>query len=276
MEQTENKSNPSGRSTSVISKLGSIVLLSSCFVLGSLLIVTFGVSCTALYYAINKRFKENSETPAADFFRSYRENLLQGIVLTVFLICYLGGAGFFLYFSLFGLNKTPPPGWCLPVAVFLLIPSFFVTMFTFPYLARFKNTVKGTIFHSFTFSMMYLGHNVIMWILFLASVALVILFPPFVLIVPFVCGFFCWKLCEPDFNYARLLKDKREHPEKYQSEQPQDDEDEYEDEDEEVFEDDDDSGEDGEEYDEDDELDDEDEYSDDDDDLEVDEDASEE
>ena len=60
MEQTENKSNPSGRSTSVISKLGSIVLLSSCFVLGSLLIVTFGVSCTALYYAINKRFKENS------------------------------------------------------------------------------------------------------------------------------------------------------------------------------------------------------------------------
>ena len=124
--------------------------------------------------------------------------------------------------------------------------------------------------------MMYLGHNVIMWILFLASVALVILFPPFVLIVPFVCGFFCWKLCEPDFNYARLLKDKREHPEKYQSEQPQDDEDEYEDEDEEVFEDDDDSGEDGEEYDEDDELDDEDEYSDDDDDLMVDEDASEE
>ena len=210
MEQTENNSKPSGRSTSVISKLGVIVLLSSCFVLGSLLIVTIGVSCTALYYAINKRFKENSETPAADFFRSYRENLLQGIVLTVFLICYLGGAGFFLYYSLFGLNKTPPPGWCLPVAVFLLIPSFFVTMFTFPYLARFKNTVKGTIFHSFTFSMMYLGHNVIMWILFLASIALVILFPPFVLIVPFACGFFSWKLCEPDFNYARLLKDKRD------------------------------------------------------------------
>jgi len=276
MEQTENNSNPSGRSTSVISKLGVIVLLSSCFVLGSLLIVTIGVSCTALYYAINKRFKENSETPAADFFRSYRENLLQGIVLTVFLICYLGGAGFFLYYSLFGLNKTPPPGWCLPVAVFLLIPSFFVTMFTFPYLARFKNTVKGTIFHSFTFSMMYLGHNVIMWILFLASIALVILFPPFVLIVPFACGFFSWKLCEPDFNYARLLKDKREHPEKYQSEQPQDEEDEYEDEDEEDFEDDDDSGEDDEEYDKDDELDDEDEYSDDDDDLMVDEDASEE
>lgn len=276
MEQTENKSNPSGRSTSVISKLGSIVLLSSCFVLGSLLIVTFGVSCTALYYAINKRFKENSETPAADFFRSYRENLLQGIVLTVFLICYLGGAGFFLYYSLFGLNKTPPPGWCLPVAVFLLIPSFFVTMFTFPYLARFKNTVKGTIFHSFTFSMMYLGHNVIMWILFLASVALVILFPPFVLIVPFVCGFFCWKLCEPDFNYARLLKDKREHPEKYQSEQPQDDEDEYEDDEEYEDEDDDDFEEDDDSGEEDEDLEEEDDESEDDDDLEVDEDASEE
>lgn len=236
MEQAANNSNPSGKSTSVFSKLGTIILLSCCFVLGSLLIVTFGVSCTALYYAINKRFKENSETPAADFFRSYRENLIQGIVLTVFLICYLGGAGFFLYYSLFGLNKTPPPGWCLPVAVFLLIPAFFVTMFTFPYLARFKNTVKGTLFHGFTFSMMYLGHNVLMWILFLASIALVILFPPFVLIVPFICCFLCWKLCEPDFNYARLLKDKRENPDKYKTEQPED-EDEYEEEDEDESED---------------------------------------
>ncbi|MBP5416795.1 MAG: DUF624 domain-containing protein [Clostridiales bacterium] len=252
MDQQANNSNPSGKSTSVFSKLGVIVLLSSCFVLGSLLVVTFGVSCTALYYAINKRYKDHSETPAADFFRSYRENLLQGIILTVFLICYLGGAGFFLYYSLFGLNKTPPPGWCLPVAVFLLIPTFFVTMFTFPYLARFKNTVKGTIFHSFTFSMMYLGHNVTMWLLFLASVALVILFPPFVLVVPFACGFLCWKLCEPDFNYARLLKDKRENPDKYKTEQPEEEEeDEYEDDDEDESED----GEEdeSEEYDEDDE-----------------------
>ena len=233
---------------SLLTKVGDAVLLSFCFLICSLPVITLGVSCTALYFAVYKRYKEGSETPASDFFRSFRKNLRQGTVLTIFLLAYIGGAGFFLYYSLFGLNRTAPPGWCLPVAVFLMIPAFFMTMFTFPYLARFSNTVVGTIFHCFTFSMMYLGHTIFMWLIFLASIALIVVFPPLALVVPYISAFLCWKLCEPDFNYAILLQDKREHPEKYKSEQPESEEDDEEEYDEDEDPDEEDEEEDDEEY----------------------------
>ena len=233
MEQSTARKESENSNPSLLSKLGDIMLLSLCFVLGCLPVITIGASATALYYAINKRYTDHSVTPASDFFKSYKKNLRQGIILTIFLLGYLGGSWFFVYYSLFGWDHKNPPGWCLPVAVALAIPTLFVAMFLFPYLARFKNTVLGTIFHSFTFSMMYLGHTVTMWLIVLASIALMVVFPPFALFVPFICCFLCRRLCEPDFNYAILLRDKREHPEKYPSETPEeeDDEDEeYEDE----------------------------------------------
>ena len=224
MDQTMTKQISDRRSPSLLSRLGDVMLLSFCFLACCLPVVTIGASATALYFSIYKRHADHSATPAADFFRSFKKNLRQGIFLTVFLLIYMGGAWFFLYYSLFGLNGKGSPGWCLPVAVALVIPTFFIAMFIFPYLARFKNTCPGTVFHSFTFSMMYLGHTVAMWLIVLASLALMILFPPLVLFVPYICCNLCRKLCEPDFNYAILLQDKRDHPERYPSETPEEEE----------------------------------------------------
>ncbi|MCR5276003.1 MAG: DUF624 domain-containing protein [Clostridiales bacterium] len=220
MDQTMTKPTSENASPSFISRLGDVMLLNFCFLITCLPVVTTGAAATALYFSIYKRHADHSDTPVADFFRSFKKNLRQGIILTVFLLIYMGGAWFFLYYSLFGINGKGSPGWCLPVAVALVIPTFFIAMFIFPYLARFKNTCPGTIFHSFTFSMMYLGHTVTMWLIVLVSLALMILFPPLVMFVPYICCNLCRKLCEPDFNYAILLQDKRDHPERYPSDTP--------------------------------------------------------
>ena len=208
-------------------KLGDIMLLSLCWFLCCIPVITIGPSTTALYCAIHKRFEDKSETPTKDFFRSFRKNLGQGIALTLILLMYLGITGFNLYVAIFGFNGTYLPSWYPPIAVLLLLPFLFSAMYVFPYLSRFKNTVKTTLFHSFTFSTMYPGHTMMMWLYVIISIALMIFFFPSILFAPFACCYLCRKYCERDFNYALLLRDKREHPEKYQDETPdEDDEDE--------------------------------------------------
>lgn len=207
-------------------KLGDIMLLSLCWFLCCIPVITIGPSSAALYYAVHKRFTDGSETPAKDFFRSFRKNLGQGIVMTLILLLYMGITGFNLYVAIFGFRGTYLPSWYPPIAVFLILPFLFSTMYVFPYLSRFKNTVKTTLFHSFTFSTMYPGHTMMMWLYVICSIVLMIFFFPSILFAPFTCCYLCRKYCERDFNYALLLKDKREHPEKYQDETSEDEEDE--------------------------------------------------
>ena len=207
-------------------KLGDIMILSLCWLICCIPVITIGPSCAALYYAVHKRFEDKSETPAKDFFSSFRTNPVQGIILTVIYLLYLGITGFNLYVAIFGFNGTFLPSWYTPVAVVLLLPFLFSALYVFPYLSRFKNTVKTTLFHGFTFSTMYPGHTMIMWLYVILSAVLMIFFFPSLLFAPFTCCYLCRRYCERDFNYALLLRDKREHPEKYQDESAETEEDE--------------------------------------------------
>ena len=110
----------------------------------------------------------------------------------------------------------------MPVSILLLLPLVFSVPYVFPYLARFSNTSKSILFHSFTFATMYPGHTMIMWLYIVLSIVLSVVFFPFLLILPFTCCYLCHRVCERDFNYALLLRDKREHPEKYADENNED------------------------------------------------------
>ena len=152
--------------------------------------------------------------------------ILISLILTIIYLLYLGITGFNLYVAIFGFNGTFLPSWYTPVAVVLLLPFLFSALYVFPYLSRFKNTVKTTLFHGFTFSTMYPGHTMIMWLYVILSAVLMIFFFPSLLFAPFTCCYLCRRYCERDFNYALLLRDKREHPEKYQDETAETEEDE--------------------------------------------------
>jgi len=191
-------------------KLGDVFLLSFFWLIFSIPLVTMGASTSALYYAINKRHADQSETPLADFWRSFKQNFFQGIALTVILLLYLAVTVFNIYFSLNGWNGVTLPSWYWLVAILLVLPFFFTAMYVFPYLARFKNSVRNILFHSFTFSTMYLGHTILMWVLVIASIALMIFFFPSLLFAPYLCCYLCWRLVERDFGYALHLKKKRE------------------------------------------------------------------
>lgn len=199
-------------------KLGDIIILSMLWLVCSLPVVTMGASSSALYFAVHKRFHDSSATPARDFLRSFKQNLGQGILLNLVLLIYGLVAGFNIFFAIFGWNGMTLPTWYAPIAGLLALPLLCTVPYTFPYLARFKNTFKNILLHSFTFATMYPGHAFLIWFYILVSLALMIVFFPGLLFLPFTCCYLCWRVIEKDFNYALLLKDKREHPERYADE----------------------------------------------------------
>ncbi|MBR5975080.1 MAG: DUF624 domain-containing protein [Clostridiales bacterium] len=205
-------------------KLGDVFLLSFFWLICSIPLVTMGAATSALYYAINKRYADKSETPLADYWRSFRQNLGQGIALTLILLLYLGATVFNVYVAFFGWNGTKLPSWYGPVALLLLLPFLFTAIYVFPYLARFRNSVGHILFHSFTFSTMYTGNTFIMWLYVIVSAAVMIFFFPSLLFMPFICCYLCWRRIERDFGYALLLKKKREEAESQEDTENTDDE----------------------------------------------------
>ncbi len=199
-------------------KLGDIIILSLLWLIFSLPVITMGTASSALYYAVHKRFYDKSETPAKDFWRSFKQNLKQGIPLNIVLLLYGAVASFNIYFAIAGFNGMTLPTWYAPIAGLLALPFLCTVPYTFPYLARFKGTFKNILFHSFTFATMYPKHTFLVWLYMLVSLALMIVFFPSLLFMPFTCCYLCWRALEKDFGYALILKDKREHPERYAEE----------------------------------------------------------
>jgi uncharacterized membrane protein YesL len=199
-------------------KLGDIMILSLLWLICSLPVITMGTASSALYYAVHKRFYDRSETPARDFWRSFKQNLKQGIPLNLVLLIYGAVASFNIYFAIAGFNGLTLPTWYAPIAGLLALPFLCTVPYTFPYLARFKGTFKNILFHSFTFATMYPKHTFLVWLYILVSLALMIVFFPSLLFMPFTCCYLCWRALEKDFGYALILKDKREHPERYAEE----------------------------------------------------------
>lgn len=66
-----------------LQKIGTLIVLSVCFLLCSLPLITTGAAASALYYAVAKSVRRERGYPTKEFFRAFKRNLKNGTVLTV-------------------------------------------------------------------------------------------------------------------------------------------------------------------------------------------------
>jgi len=191
-------------------KLGVLIMLSSLWLLFSLPLVTIGASTAALYYAVIKRFDHDSETPLQDFIFSFRQNLRQGIILTLIYLIYGALIAFDIYAARNGFNGQRLPAFYEQIAYVLLLPIAFTLPYVFSYLARFSNSIKETIKLSFMFSATHFMHTAGILLLMIASIAVMVLFPPSVLLVPVICIYLCSRMIEKDFAQAQRQQEEQE------------------------------------------------------------------
>ncbi len=125
-----------------------------------------GAGFTALHFVCLKMVRNEEGYLTRDFFKSFKENFVQGTVIwVIFLVmAALMLADFRIVFNspdITGLFRTLMIGGLLLVCMLLL----FTVIFIFPVLSHFKNTIRGTIKNSFLMSLLVLPKTVLMVII---------------------------------------------------------------------------------------------------------------
>ena len=164
--------------------VGDVVIISLFFVLFCLPVVTIGVSISALYYTVYRKYTKKSDDISKDFFRAVRSNLKNGIIIHIIYSLYSAIVGFNIYFALFGFRGVRLPEWYTLVSFIPLLPLIFSVPFLYPLVARFSNSVKETIKNSFTLCMINFPKFLLIWLIAAIASAICVAFPPAVLLIP--------------------------------------------------------------------------------------------
>lgn len=164
--------------------VGDVVIISLFFVLFCLPVVTIGVSISALYYTVYRKYTKKSDDISKDFFRAVRSNLKNGIIIHIIYSLYSLVVGFNIYFAFFGFRGVRLPEWYTLISFIPVLPLIFSVPFLYPLVARFSNSVKETIKNSFTLCMINFPKFLLIWLIAAIASAICVAFPPAVLLIP--------------------------------------------------------------------------------------------
>ena len=153
----------------------------------SIPIFTIGASTTALYYAVQKNINHDLGNATQQFFRGFKENFKQStfVWLILFALCMLFSFDM-TFFTNYGNDGHPLLYNLRYMFIMLLVVEAIYFIYLFPYLARFKNTVKNTFFNATLLIVRHPGKT-LLFMLFLATACFLIwLIPMTIVILPAV------------------------------------------------------------------------------------------
>ncbi len=122
-----------------LNRMADMAILNVLFIITSLPIFTIGASLTALSYVTQKMRDGEEGYVWKSYFRSFRQNFKQGTLMWLLMLA----LALILYVDYrFAASGVPA---FLVVVLIGLVLWFFVVSYAFPLLARFENTVPGTL-----------------------------------------------------------------------------------------------------------------------------------
>lgn len=186
-----------------IGKFADILGLNILWFLCSIPIVTIGPATTAVYYVTLKLVRDEEGYTMRSFFKSFKQNLKQGIIIW----CIMGGIAIILGLDLYIYLNGGMSGNFQKVMLVIFFAVTFVYMMTmtyvFPVLAKFDNTVKNIIKNAVLISIRHLPQTILMMIINTALVLVaVFIFPPLVFFgLPLIAFFDSYFLVKIFDNY---------------------------------------------------------------------------
>ena len=153
---------------SFLGKVADIVILNLLTLLCCIPIVTIGASITAAHYTALKMHRDTDNYVVRNFFRSFKANLLQGILIWILWIVVVALSVFaYLFYPEGGISTVLKIIMCS-----MLIFIAMTTMWLFPMQARFSNSIRITIRNAFMFSCRYILRTLGMLVVTAAGAAL--------------------------------------------------------------------------------------------------------
>lgn len=185
--------NYDGKFARAIQKVADIIIASVLWIVGCIPLITVGTSTTALYYASIKSVLGEGST-VKNFFKSYKDNLKQSIVVEVVLliVAYIMYLNWNIGFKMME-NSTIFKVFFFVVLAWIL----FVVSYIFPILARFTLTTRHLFVNAFIMSIKNLPKtifiiltNMLPIVCFVVRVDYVIkLLPLIIVVVPGLVGY---------------------------------------------------------------------------------------
>lgn len=190
--------------------IGDVVIISALFLLFCLPIVTIGASVTALYYTVYRKYHKHIDEVSKDFMRSLKDNLKNATIIHIIYLLYSALVGFNIYFALNGFGGVKLPDWYIVVSFIPVLPVIFTLPFVYPLLARFSNGLKGTVTNSYTLCMINFPKFLLIWLIFIAALAISVCFPPAALLTPAGAMYLTQMITEKAFAKAIAVEKSRE------------------------------------------------------------------
>lgn len=148
-------------------------------------IITIGASLTAMNYVLLKMAKNEEGYITKAFFKSFKQNFGQAtLILLIQLVVYgiLAGDLFIFRYA-----EMDFPGWVQIAVIAVGILVTFATIYLYPLLARYENTIKATYKNSFLMGVLSLPRTLLMVVCWFIPV-IVFLFANPILPLVFLLG----------------------------------------------------------------------------------------
>jgi len=179
-----------------LNKLADLMWLNILTMICCIPIVTVGASLTAMHYTALKIVRNEEGYISRDFFRSFKANFKQSTILwliELFVIFILAGDFYIMKYS--GLEFSD---YLQMILTAIAILVFFTSMFLYPVLAKFENSVLRTIKNAFFIGVLQFPKTLLMMVLTVLPAVLFLLFQQLVPVI------FLFGLSVPAWLSAKL------------------------------------------------------------------------
>lgn len=187
------------RFRNILTRMTELMWLSLLWIIACLPIVSIGAACAAAYYAATKSLRHDRSTIAACFWYSFKQNLKQGISLTIVFAAISTLIAFYRNSFAFLEQETSPIGSVVFGALLITIVIIFASIFVwiFPRLSRFHNKTDAQITLAFFTAVRHIIRTLALCLWMALCVALIFLSIPFAFILPGLYFYISSFLIEP-------------------------------------------------------------------------------
>ena len=184
----------------LLSKIADCVCLSMIFIVSCIPIITIGTAWSALYYTTQKVIKREEGYLWKEYWKFFRENLKQGIVLWLIAlaVCVILLGDIAIIRNITNAGKIVEFG-----NVFFAITFIFVILwfnYIFAYLAKFHDKNKKILKNAFILGISELPKTILLAVVLVICCLLVYLMPLLFLFIPVIYAFIAGWIMESIFK----------------------------------------------------------------------------
>lgn len=192
---------PGSRFMNALGILASLMILNFLTLLLCLPLLTAGASLTAMHYVLLKIVKDEEPEIITEFFHSFKMNFKQATIIWIIMLAVY--ALLFVDWRIIRMQGDEFPGIVIILLYGAIAVIYMISLYVFPVLARYKNTIGGTFKTAFAMAVygITMARTIICAIVSLAPIVILYIFGYSVVPV-----FLAFCFTGPGYIRARIYK----------------------------------------------------------------------